>query len=70
MSEACVIRQGIFERWFIFHPESVVDGARAWSGSKWVKCGHDGVPYLVQVCNFTTEKEAREYCAENGLDPQ
>jgi hypothetical protein len=67
MNEPCILRQGIFDRWFIFHPHNIV---KAWSGSKWVSCSPDGVPHLVQVCNFESEADAREYCRENGLEPQ
>lgn len=68
MSERCVIRQGILGRWFIFHPQDI---ASAWSGSRWVFCGTDGIPVQggVQVCNFENEQEARDYCRENGLEP-
>lgn len=67
MSEPCIIRQGIFDRWYIFHAWNIT---KAWSGSRWVSCSCDGTPHLVQVCNFTTDEEAREYCRENGLEPQ
>ena len=66
MSERCRLKQGIFDRWFIQHPHNIV---KAWSGSQWVPCSVDGTPYMVQVCNFETEAEAREYCREHGLDP-
>ena len=72
MSEPCILRQGIFDRWFIlhptfFHPANVRKG---WSGSSWVPCTEEGVPAAdVQVCNFTTEQEARDYCREHGLEP-
>lgn len=62
----CVIRKGIFDRWFIFHPDNIV---KAWSGSRWVTCSYDGNPRGVQVCNFESEQEARNYCQENGLEP-
>jgi hypothetical protein len=66
MSQPCVLRVGIFDRWFIRHPHNIT---KAWSGSQWVPCGYDGVPHLVQVCNFETEQEARDYCEKNGLEP-
>lgn len=67
MSEPCVLRQGIFARWYLFHPENRFKG---WSGSQWVTCRPDGLPTHTQVCNFTTEDEAREYCREHGLEPE
>lgn len=67
MSERCEIRKGILGRWFIFHPHNLI---KAWSGSRWVNCGYDGQPYDVQVCNFDSEQEARDYCRENGLKPE
>lgn len=60
----CILRQGIFDRWFIFHPYNIT---RAWSGSDWVACCYDGVPQAVQVCNFESEEDAREYCTHIGL---
>lgn len=66
MTQACILRRGIFDRWFIFHPQNLT---MAWSGSRWVGCCFDGLPYDVQVCNFANEEEAREYCREHGLKP-
>jgi hypothetical protein len=57
------IARGAFRRWYIFHP---TDWCLAWSGSRWVPT-IDGIPTGgVQVCNFETEAQAREY-AERGL---
>lgn len=67
MSQNCILRQGLFDRWFIFHPHNVT---RAWSGSDWVSCGPDGLPHMVQVCNFDNEEQARDYCTHAGLVPQ
>jgi hypothetical protein len=67
MSEKCKLRQGLFERWYIFHPHNIV---LAWSGSRWVACFPDGLPRETQVCNFATEQEAREACREYGLEPE
>jgi hypothetical protein len=67
MSELCVLRKGIFDRWVIFHPARTI--TKAWSGSQWVDCTTDGVPYGIQVCNFLTEQEARDYCSEHDLRP-
>jgi hypothetical protein len=66
--QECILNQGIFDRWFIGHPK-LRDAA--WSGSRWVPCGPMGEPTGgVQVCNFETEQEAREYCREHSLEPQ
>ena len=62
----CVVRQGIFDRWYIFHP---VDPSLAWSGQRWTFCRADGLPAGIQVCNFETEQDALDYCRENGLQP-
>lgn len=67
MSEPCRLRQGIFGRWFIFHPEH----DEAWTGARWEICSADGVPTgQFQVCNFASQQEAREYCWEHGLEPE
>jgi hypothetical protein len=67
MSEPCRLRLGIFNRWYIFHPHNIT---KAWSGSSWVPSSVDGFPTGdVQVCNFVTERSARDYCRENGLEP-
>lgn len=64
----CVIRPGIFDRFFLQHPR---DHEFAWSGSQWVAASPDGYPTgMFQICNFETEAEAREYCAEHGLEPE
>lgn len=68
MSEPCRIRQGLFGRWYIFHPGTL---AKGWSGSQWAGCSEDGYPTgMFQVCNFESEQEARDYCREHGLEPQ
>jgi hypothetical protein len=68
MSQPCRLRQGLFDRWYIFYPSSE---PRAWSGSRWVPANPNGIPTgQFQVCNFSTEEEAREYCREHGLVPQ
>jgi hypothetical protein len=69
MSEPCVIRRGIFDRWYIFHPHTDYG---AWSGSRWVSCMPGGLPAPpdnTQVCNFESEAEARDYCREHELEP-
>lgn len=67
MSQPCILRQGIFDRWYIGHPQ-LRDAA--WSGSRWVSCGPLCEPTGgVQVCNFATELEARDYCRDVGLEP-
>jgi hypothetical protein len=69
MSEPCRITQGLFDRWYIFHPTMCIPYL-AWSGRQWVAAS-EGLPTgNVQVCNFPTEQEAREYCREHRLDPQ
>lgn len=61
----CRIRQGLFDRWYLFHPLSDEMG---WSGSRWVACNPRGLPTGdVQLCNFASEQEAREYCKEAHL---
>lgn len=61
MGMAYIIRQGQFERWYIFHPEDV---RLAWTGSQWTAVWPDGFPVGgVQVCNFGTEQEAADYAA-------
>lgn len=68
MREFCRIRQGLFDRWYIFHP--FFKRERAWSGSRWVGCDAQGLPAdNVQVVNFDSEKHAREYCREVDLKP-
>lgn len=60
------VKQGIFGRWYVFHP--LFDGA-AWSGLRWVECTPEGFPIgQAQVCNFETEDEAVAYCFNNGFD--
>jgi hypothetical protein len=66
LGRKCQLRQGIFGRWFIFH---WIDPVLAWSGSEWTFCLTDGTPRGVQVCNFESEQEARQYCADHGLEP-
>lgn len=68
MSEPCRIRQGLFGRWYIFHPDE--GDAQAWSGARWVPADTDGIPIgKFQVCNFESEEEAREYCNRYDLKP-
>jgi hypothetical protein len=56
VSERYRIVTGIFNRWYILHPE---DDTRAWSGMRWVP-----TMGTVQLCNFGTEEEARQYAEE------
>jgi hypothetical protein len=68
MKGACRLREGIFDRWYIFHPTR---DDLAWSGSQWVPSSPEGLPTgSFQVCNFFTEQEARDYCREYALEPQ
>jgi hypothetical protein len=54
-----VIRPGLFDRWYIFHPS---DPRLAWSGSQWVPSTQEGYPTSgIQVCNFDDADEARAY---------
>jgi len=66
LTPLCRIRQGIFDRWYIFHP---TNDSMAWSGSHWVGCCFNGLPYNVQVCNFDSEDQALEYCQKGNLTP-
>ena len=68
MSEP-TFKKGLFDRWYIFHPWNIT---QAWSGSRWVPCMTNGFPIGdIQVCNFETEKEAREYwMRSSGPEPQ
>ncbi len=52
-----------FGRWII-HKEG--DFSKAWSGSRFVKVSLNpyGIPLKVQICNFETLDEAREYWEE------
>lgn len=69
MTPHCEIRKGLFDRFYIFHPTMCIPYL-AWSGSTWVPATPEGVPTGgVQVCNFLTEQEARDYCKERGLVP-
>ncbi len=53
---------GPFDRFIIVHPAS---DFWAWSGSRWVGTV-GGVPTEgVQLCNFSSEAEAREYAERN-----
>jgi hypothetical protein len=47
---------GIFNRWYILHPE---DDTKAWSGMRWVATMGN-----IQLCNFGSEEEARRYAEE------
>lgn len=67
MSPACRIREGLFGRFYIFHPTR---DDLAWSGSRWVDCSPDGLSRETQVSNFETEQDARDACRDYGLEPQ
>lgn len=58
------VKQGIFDRYFIFHPN---DDRMAWSGARWVPCWPDGRPVNIQVCNFANIGDAKEYARSNPL---
>lgn len=59
------IKQGVFGRWFIFHP---MTDTLAWSGMQFVPCV-EGMPTGgVQVCNFGTFEEAQRYWSALLLD--
>jgi hypothetical protein len=59
----CRLNQGLFDRWYIFHP---TDDRRAWSGSRWVPVSEQGLPAGgVQVCNFESEQAAAEYAKKS-----
>lgn len=53
----------MFDRWIIVPHLCKAPGDWAWSGSRWVPI--DG---SVQVCNFSTKDEARDYCREYGFE--
>lgn len=64
----CIIKQGIFDRWYILN---AYDDELGWTGSSWASCSPDGYPTgMYQICNFESEQEAREFCAERGLSPK
>jgi hypothetical protein len=55
---------GFCGRWIIVNASN--DGL-AWSGSRWVRHAN-GIPLdMVQVCNFASELDAKEYAVTNGL---
>ncbi len=56
MSDRYRIVTGIFNRWYILHPQ---DDTRAWSGMRWVSTTGN-----IQLCNFGSEEEARQYAEE------
>jgi hypothetical protein len=59
MNKSSRIRQGLFDRWYIFHPD---DDLRAWSGSRWVPSTPEGLAAGgIQIANFSTESEAHDY---------
>jgi hypothetical protein len=63
-----VVRQGAFDRFFIFHETNDLLG---WSGLRWVSCTPEGVPTPpdnVQVCNFASFAEAAEYEPTKSAD--
>lgn len=65
----CEIRKGIFDYFFIFHPFMCFPYL-AWSGLKFVPSTCLGIPINGEkVCSFTSEEEARTYCAEHNLQP-
>ena len=65
MNKFCILRKGLFDRWYIFNPLM----PWAWSGSRWVAATEEGLPTGgVQICNFASEEEAREYCREHRLE--
>lgn len=55
------LTNGPFGRWIIVKRN---DAMLAWSGSQWVLIGGD-----VQICNFPTEDEARQYAEKMMPDP-
>lgn len=67
MSVPCRLREGVLGRVIILHPS---EDRLAWSGLHWT--GHwRGIPSdQYQICNFSDEQEARDYCREHGLEPQ
>jgi hypothetical protein len=69
MNGTCKIRQGLFDRWYLFRPGRPYGEEQAWSGMTWVPASEFGQPLgRAQVCNFSTREEAIEYCREHGLD--
>lgn len=47
------------------------DPMRGWSGSRWVAIDRYGLPSsAVQVSNFDTEQEARDYAHRFGFTPE
>lgn len=67
MSVPCRLREGVWSRWLIIHP---TEDQLAWTGRRWSHHWR-GIPAdAYQVVNFDNEQEAREYCRENGLEPQ
>lgn len=60
MNNKCKLQQWLFDRWILVNAGNE---DLAWSGSRWVEIGGS-----VQVCNFDTQTEAREYANEFGLE--
>lgn len=54
--DAYRITTGIMLRWIIQHPQ---DDHLAWSGMRWVPMNG-----TVQICNFASEEDARQYAKE------
>lgn len=66
----CEIRQGLFDRYYLFHP-TMCQPYLAWSGSRFVPVTPQGWPTSeVQVCNFANPAEAHAYCRQHKLEPR
>jgi hypothetical protein len=61
----CLLKQGVFERWFIVHTENQL---LAWSGSQWVSVTAACTAGDVQACNFGSQEAAAEYAREFGFE--
>lgn len=53
-------KRNCFRRWILVQAQNE---SLAWSGSEWVRVSPEGLPIAIQVCNFETEEQAREYAA-------
>lgn len=56
------VTQNALGRWYI---QEAGRGGRGWSGSMWVD-HFEGVGIVVQVSNFETEEEAKDYARHKG----
>jgi len=54
------LHRDLFDRWIIVPAE--YPGVLGWNGSRWVPSGGP-----VQVCNFDTREQARDYAREYGF---